>query len=426
MSVGWQLMAVLARGDGQVSRVTEDMFTEEELPSWRFLHEYYTQFGGVPSPAAFQENDLELSEPTGSFEYHLERVVKRTIYNIVTRHHGSLVEAMNKRSMDDVVDIVTKMQVETGGVRTRTETRSMAEWAQRIREEYQLSQTRGVERVTLGWRPLDNITGGAFPGDIVAVVARPGVGKTYTLGHMAIQAWRSEKRVLFVSMEMTDLQMAQRMIGIMASVDPAYIKRGQVSTEVWQRVSDTLVTLEGTGSSFYLVGGNLRSGVPYMDSLIQELNPDIVYVDASYLLRSTAPRNKARWEVLAEVNEGMKESALRRGIPLVHSTQFGKQAKSHSRHEHDLGMIGGTDVVGQVASIVIGIRPGKTPDERTRRIYTVHKNREGPLGGFMTNFLFAPVNFNVIYGQTISEVQDANVAREQRERMSTLVETMRG
>jgi len=59
---------------------------------------------------------------------------------------------------------------------------------------------------------LDKITGGLFPGEMTVIGARPGTGKSALAMQIALQAARDGKRAIFVSREMSNLQIGQRMI----------------------------------------------------------------------------------------------------------------------------------------------------------------------------------------------------------------------
>ncbi|WP_321337863.1 DnaB-like helicase C-terminal domain-containing protein [uncultured Cohaesibacter sp.] len=83
--------------------------------------------------------------------------------------------------------------------------------------------------VTMGWEGLDALTSGAQDGEVVTWVARPNVGKSFTMARVAIQAQQQGKSVLFVTMEMSMLGMVRRMLGVATGINPDFIKRGEVS-----------------------------------------------------------------------------------------------------------------------------------------------------------------------------------------------------
>ena len=112
---------------------------------------------------------------------------------------------------------------------------------------------------------------------------------------------------------------------------------------------------------------------------VQEVKPDILYIDGAYLLK-TRERTGARWERVAATAEGIKDLSLTLSIPVVGTYQFNRKGPG------DLAHIGGSDVIGQLASIVlslscstkINISGKKVPDCSNRiKHMEVIKGREG-------------------------------------------------
>ncbi len=399
MSVGLSLItALLADGSRSGFRqLRSEYFETSELPAWELLSNYYHQYGELPTPAVFVEQGIALTAAAGNFGYHLDRIRHRATYNTIQTHHAPLMLALQARDMDAAVEALSTLNTSVAQMRAMGTMIGMGEWAARVMDQYHETRRNPQVGITLGWQPLDRLTGGALPGDVVVLAGRPGVGKTYKIVVMAMAAWDAGKRVLFLSMEMTDEQLAHRMVGIRTGVAPTYIRRGQMSDHVFERFERSVAEFQSPDAApFYLVRGDLRKTVRDVDALVQEMEPDIVYIDGSYLLKPETTRNKSRWEVMADVGEGLKEIALLRNVPIVHSVQLSRKAKSNSRVDVDLDMIGGTDVVGQIASIAIALRLGKPPNQNTRRRISIMKNREGPSGGYTMNYLFQPINFDVV------------------------------
>ena len=254
-------------------------------------------------------------------------------------------------------------------------------------------------------------------------MARPSVGKTYALLRMALAAWAEGCSILIVSMEMTPAQMIRRILGIRSGLNPDMIRKGQLSTYGLSRMLRTAHELgDEDRPPFNLVAGDFSKSTGDVDSLVQELRPDIVYIDASYLLRPQV-RKQARWEAVAQVHEELKGTAMNRGIPVVCTVQFNRAAKAGSRGAYDLSMIGNADAIGQVATVAIGLREGPTSERSTQRRFTVMKNRDGQVGEFTTRFQFEPMNFDVLsFSTTVdggddgqSEEREAHARRTFRE-----------
>ena len=411
MSVGLSLLAALIAEQDRTGfrEVREEYFTRDEQPAWVFVRDYYHNFGDFPTFEVLAENSVMLTAATGTVGYHIDRAQRRAVYNVIQNNQAPLTQALDARDMDRAIAALDAMLVGAGRIRTSGGVATLQEWAGRVMEEYQTAQTQDNQGTTLGWEPLDRATGGVFPGDVCVVVGRTGVGKSYTISHMAMAAWRSGKRVLFVTMEMTDAQIATRLVGLEARTDPRYIRAGTLSHHAFpafQRSVDRLS--QDDAAQFHLVGGAVQDTVNTVDALVQDVRPDVVYIDASYLLRPPegVGRGRARWELLANVNEGLKRMALARHVGLVHTVQFNRKERARGKNDPDTADVAGTDVVTHLATTVISVRPGVSPYERTRRRMYVTKSREGPTGDkFTINYLFQPIDFSVMPDQADNDPQ---------------------
>src|SRR4029453_5851452 len=98
-----------------------------------------------------------------------------------------------------------------------------------LRDDYEAHQFGRSTGVPFGYGFVDRLTGGMQGGDIVLIVGRPGIGKTYTLLNFASRAWKAGYSPMIVSMEMMQLQIARRIVGIITGLDPNQIKKGTVS-----------------------------------------------------------------------------------------------------------------------------------------------------------------------------------------------------
>ncbi|WP_240628603.1 replicative DNA helicase [Bacillus salacetis] len=70
-----------------------------------------------------------------------------------------------------------------------------------------------------GYEPLDGLTGGFKPGELIIVAGRPSMGKTALVLNLAYNAASTGAVVDFFSLEMSEVQLYQRMISRMASID---------------------------------------------------------------------------------------------------------------------------------------------------------------------------------------------------------------
>lgn len=405
MSVGLSLIkSIVETQDRATYRdLKARFFIENEVEAFNYMTEHVQQYGVFPSLETLQENSVSFRrvrspEPP---RYYLDRVLDRSAYNEVRPCVTELGTLMGSRTdMDEARSVIRQMYASIERHSSEADDTPISTLATDLREEYE--QARAEEEmigITLGWPHLDEVTAGAQDGDIVAVVGRPGVGKTNSLIYMATRAWLENKSILIVSMEMTTEQIGRRFVSMLAGVNPDLVRRGQLGDEGERRYFEWLDRLEsGDTAPCVFVSGSLDKKVSEIDMLIQQYSPDVAYVDGAYLLKASVRRSGgvSRREQIADVFEELKQIMLRRNIPAIVTTQFNRLQKMKAK-VMSLDNIGETDVIGQIVSIAIGVSHGRVRgQEESTRFYSIMKDRESGTSTFTTNYRFDPPDFNFV------------------------------
>src|SRR3954451_14520860 len=88
-----------------------------------------------------------------------------------------------------------------------------------------------------GFDDLDAITGGFQPGNLIIVAARPGMGKSGLVANIAENvAVKARRPVAFFSLEMSEMELAQRLIAKRARIPSDKLRKGAVGDREWARV----------------------------------------------------------------------------------------------------------------------------------------------------------------------------------------------
>lgn len=375
------------------------LFMDVERPLYDYLSGFYQRHGALPSVEIMRQNGFALPAANGPLSYFLERLRDRAVYSAVAGIIDQLDDAVKNRNVDLVRQLVRDIAREVNIVEGGRDIVPIHELFADVMTEALLARMNGasgVTGITLGWEPIDRATAGAQPGDVISVVARPNVGKSWTLIHMAKEAWLSGASVLFLTMEMTAPQIARRTLGAATGVNPDHIRKGQITS--WaEEILYEFIQLSERFPPFHMMSGSFRKTTADLDRAVQEFEPDIVFVDASYLVGSQKQqrRDGSRWERIYDVGEEIKGIATDRNRPVVQSLQLNRDKKKGT--EFDMTQIAGGDVIGQISSVVVALDYPDDPNyERTRRDMIGGKNREGSLFRYTTNFLFNPMDFSVI------------------------------
>jgi len=399
MSQGTQLLSAICQAGSirGLAHLNQDLFTDEEQSAVEALMQHARQYGVLPTLEVMNELGHALCPVNQPVSYYLERVRRRAIGAQWNHLHPQFARAMGLGDINVATRRLEQMVAAARQFDPRQMVADLSTCASELRDDYRsASAAAGLLRgITFGWEALDHITGGATAGDLYAFVARPKTGKTYGLIHNALAAWKEGKRVLFVSMEASHLEIARRACANLTKLNPSLIRAGRLSW--WgQDLFDEGLQCMSEDDRFYIVDGALSASVRDVDAACLAYAPDIVFIDAVYLLAPESRSYASEHERIQNILREVKQLALRRHVPVVFTTQFNREA-SKSRSGGDLEHIGGSDWIGQIASCVIAVSPGRAPNERTRRLYRVIAGRDMEMGcEFETNFSFQPFDMSLV------------------------------
>lgn len=99
----------------------------------------------------------------------------------------------------------------------------------------------GLTGVPTGFTELDRLTSGFQSSDLIILAARPGMGKTaFTLSLAKNAAVDFNKPIAFFSLEMSSLQLAQRIISMEAEISGMKMRNGQLEDYEWQQLHSAI------------------------------------------------------------------------------------------------------------------------------------------------------------------------------------------
>ena len=264
---------------------------------------------------------------------------------------------------------------------------------QRQKEKY-LAMQAGARGVPLPWPSLDNRMRGLWPEELMMLVARTGVGKTWALLVCAIHAWRKGKRVLFVTTELSQETITSRATAVYQKLDYSAFRRGRMAK--YQELSfldwsDTAPESDVTG--FYMVGGDFKFNMIALEAAIEDVEPDLLLVDGIYLFEGKGRDRSSR---AADNFNQVKMLLKRRKIPGIISTQLNREATKPKdkgggpKLEH----ISLSDAGGWNADYAFALTQTKEQKSNKEATILKLKGREVELrDSFTTNWNFEEMDF---------------------------------
>lgn len=245
------------------------------------------------------------------------------------------------------------------------------EYKTMIVERYE-DQVRNV--VSTGWDVIDEITQGGFgKGELILFAAPPGIGKSWSLVNIGVNAMKKGKVVAHYTLELNEGYTGQRYDAVLSGVAVGNLKYNMedVKKAVENVPGDLVVKHYPTKTA------SVTSLKAHMDKMtLQGKKPDVVIVDYADLLRG--PAKEKRHEELEEIIEDLRGMAGEYEVPVFTASQINR-----SGAEDDI--ITGTKIAGSfskmmTADFVVSLSR-KIEDKLagTGRWHVI-KNRFGPDG----------------------------------------------
>ena len=95
----------------------------------------------------------------------------------------------------------------------------------------------GLTGIASGFSALDRVTSGWQPSDLVIIAARPGMGKTaFVVSALRNASIDFKTPVAIFSLEMSSVQLVNRMISAEAELESEKIKRGDLADYEWEQI----------------------------------------------------------------------------------------------------------------------------------------------------------------------------------------------
>ena len=183
-----------------------------------------------------------------------------------------------------------------------------------------------VTGIATGFVELDEILSGMQRSSLIIVGARPGMGKTsFALGIATQVATRSNLPVLVFSLEMSHMELTQRILASEARVDSRKMRTGNLSEEDWSRISRALGQL---GDAPIFIDDNAQVTILDIRAKARRLKASmnglgLVVVDYLQLM-SGGYKSESRQVEVSEISRGLKLLAREIDVPVLALSQLSR------------------------------------------------------------------------------------------------------
>ena len=249
-------------------------------------------------------------------------------------------------------------------------------------EKEQAERAKGrPTRVPTGIGNLDWLTYGGFgPGQLIIVAARPSVGKTAIALSMAKAATGAGVPATIFSLEMTNQELAQRLLLSTGKIQPQQIASGQMAWADFDAAAGRF-----DKSPLYL-NDSARSIDDIVARIIlnhQQSKCGIAFIDYLGLLDFRSEGKLPLYQQIAIATKRFKETAKKCRIPIVLLCQLNRSSASDNRPPQLFDLRDSGSIEQDADMVLMLERPTSTDaatNEDARLNMWVRKNRQGKAG----------------------------------------------
>lgn len=249
---------------------------------------------------------------------------------------------------------------------------------------------------TSGFRDIDAITGGFQPGNLIVVAARPAMGKSAFVVNIAeAVAVKAGKAAAFFSLEMSEVELAQRFIACRSRISGDSLRKGRVSARDWPKVVRACAELENAP---LWIDDSSDLGLLDLRAKARRLHASehgrgglgVIIVDYMQLMRAEDSRAN-RVEQVAQMSRGLKILARELEVPVIALSQLSRAPEQRPDKRPILSDLRESGSIEQDADVVAFLYRDEyyNPDSEDAGMAEViiAKHRNGPIGTTKLAFL---------------------------------------
>ena len=276
---------------------------------------------------------------SANIEYHANVVAEKYL----SRQMIEYVNVIGKKTFDETYDIRDVMQeaeetlLELSMKNMKKDYSALGPVVDRavkaVEEAY--ANKGGFTGIPSGLYKLDDMTCGWQKSDLVIIAGRPAMGKTaFALSVAKNIAVDRKIPMAFFSLEMSDVQLANRLMSNTCEIDGTKLLNGQLDREDWKRLDQNLNALmdaplfvdDTEGLSVMELRTKARR-------LQKEHHIELIMIDYLQLMTASGMRYNSRQEEVSLISRSLKGLAKELNIPVLALSQLNRGVESREGAE---------------------------------------------------------------------------------------------
>jgi replicative DNA helicase len=276
---------------------------------------------------------------SANIEYHAHILAQKYL----ARQLITFTSQVQTKAFDETYDVADLMQEAEGKLFEISQQNMKKDYTQInpvIEDAFELlrkaaARTDGLSGLESGYYELDKMTSGWQRSDLIIIAARPAMGKTAFVLSMAKNiAVDFRKPVALFSLEMSNVQLVNRLISNVSEIEAGKIRSGQLQPYEWsqldsktQLLMDAPLYVDDTPSlSVFELRTKARR-------LVREHQIEIIIIDYLQLMNASGISFGSRQEEVSTISRSLKGLAKELNIPIIALSQLNRGVESREGFE---------------------------------------------------------------------------------------------
>lgn len=242
-----------------------------------------------------------------------------------------------------------------------------------------------ITGIATGFTDLDYKMAGLQNSDLILIAARPSMGKTaFVLNIAQNVSVKHDVTTAIFSLEMSKLQLVNRIISMESKVDSKNIRTGNLSPAEWASIAEGASSV---GMSKLIIDDTPGISIGELRSKCRKLKRDsnlgLIIIDYIQLMVGGG-KSESRQQEVSEISRALKGLARELNVPVIALSQLSRAVESRPDKRPMLSDLRESGAIEQDADVVMFIYReeyyNKDTDRRGEAEIIIAKQRNGPTG----------------------------------------------
>ena len=281
-------------------------------------------------------------------DYYKKRKLKEIAKNIITD-----VENNN------TLDVISAAQKEIENLYVDKSDISFEERVEQILEEQENKQRGLVTGLETGIKWLDKNLGGLHKTELITIFARSGVGKTTLAVQIAANMQKMGKKILYVSNEMSDKEIFDKMIATRENIEFKKILNGLLDEQEYNRYATFYLRLAQEKNIEVIQESNINAVISKIKRQKSKNGLDIVFIDYINLTLDGTDGDNMTLKI-GDAMQKLKKLAMNENICVVIPAQAKQTVDKNNSNLASYEKVSNSDIqdsarIEQFSNVVISL-----------------------------------------------------------------------